>query len=139
VASWLDAKGRQQFLQVLAAVRAGLPFAERYETPTLPTNPLSPDGSLTKEAFIVVVSTHVPAVKACHVSQLANSPNLTGRVEVGLTVEPDGHVSAAKIVKTTLENEPVESCVVRETLNWKFPKSRDATGIVYAVVFQTSP
>jgi hypothetical protein len=138
VASWLDAKGRQQFLQVLAGVSAGRPFAERYETPTLPANPLGPEGFLTKEAIKAVVSAHVPAVKVCYVSELANSPNLTGRVDVRWTVEPDGHVSAAEIVETSLENEPVESCIVRQTLRWTFPRSRGTATVQYPFVFLTS-
>jgi hypothetical protein len=141
VASWLEKRGLPQLVDVLDAVSAGLPFKGAYEspnTPQLPANPFGPDGSLTKEAIHAIVTSNVPRVKACYVNELAKSPTLTGRVVVSWTLEPDGHVSAAKVESTTMNNERLESCLVRQTLSWTFPKAPGTATISYPFVFQTS-
>lgn len=142
VASWLDLRGQRAFLDLLTAVRLGHPFTEPYapQPPKMPANPLGPEGSLTRAAIAAVAWTHVAGAKFCYESELVKSPNLAGTVNVGWTIEPDGHVSAAEIVDSTLGNEVVEACIVRQTRTWTFPKAKASTVVRrFPYVFKPGP
>jgi hypothetical protein len=104
----------------------------------MPAQVVGPEGSLTKEAIHAIITAYSPSVKGCYDDELARSPNLTGRVVVTLKVEPDGHVSTAKVDETTMNNERVESCLVRQLLSWAFPKAGGPAIVTYPMVFQTS-
>lgn len=141
VANWLKLRDRHQFHELLTAVSQGRPFTESYRPPNVPKMPaqvVGPEGSLTKEAIHAIITAYSPSVKGCYDDELARSPNLTGRVVVTLKVEPDGHVSTAKVDETTMNNERVESCLVRQLLSWAFPKAGGPAIVTYPMVFQTS-
>lgn len=45
-----------------------------------------------------------------------------GEVTVGLTVQKSGKPSKVKILKSTINNVPIEECVQREVSAWVFPE-----------------
>jgi hypothetical protein len=94
----------------------------RPRAPSKPVDaPVAPgDGSLSKEAIVKVVRVHLPGIKDCYERELTKGTVSSGRADVSWTVEPDGHVSAASIVESSL-NEAVNACFLREVRGWAFP------------------
>jgi hypothetical protein len=97
------------------------------------------EGGLSKEQINRVVRAHAAAVKYCYEKELQRHPNLTGRVDLAWVIRPNGMVDRAHVAKSTMEDQEVEGCMVRQVKNWQFPKS-DAETIVgsYPFLFKGS-
>jgi TonB family protein len=66
-----------------------------------------------------VLLRHVNVVKYCYERALRQNPELKGKVAVRITVVPDGSVSDADIVSSTLNNADVEQCILSRIRMWK--------------------
>ncbi|RZO57288.1 MAG: AgmX/PglI C-terminal domain-containing protein [Sandaracinaceae bacterium] len=54
------------------------------------------------------------AVRACYEGELTHgNPNLSGRIQVGLTVQPMGNLSGVRVVENSTGSESLGACVVR--------------------------
>lgn len=54
------------------------------------------------------------AVRACYEGELTRgNPNLSGRIQVGLTVQPMGNLSGVRVVENSTGSESLGACVVR--------------------------
>jgi TonB family protein len=71
------------------------------------------------DAIREVLLRHVPAVKYCYERKLRENPNLRGKVVVQITVAPDGSVSDAAVVSSTLDDPDVEQCILSRIRQWK--------------------
>jgi TonB family protein len=74
-----------------------------------------------------VLLTHVPAVRYCYERELKRTPDLAGKITVRITVGPDGIVTNAEIVNSTLNNERVERCILSRIRLWNDFKPIDAS------------
>jgi TonB family protein len=96
-------------------------------------------GTLPKEAIARVVRSHLEAIKSCYEKEVAQHPDLQGSVEVGWTVEKDGSVSGARVVRSTLNEKNVESCIVAEVARWRFITAPERTVVArFPFVFKTT-
>lgn len=78
-----------------------------------------------------VINSHSGAIEYCYNQELKINPNLKGEVIVEFTISPDGHVTRARIVSSTLNNPKVERCIVNNIRRWRdFPKIDTAAGEV---------
>lgn len=78
--------------------------------------------SLDTKRIDETVRTKQDAIAACYDEGLARKPRLSGKIVVLFTVENDGTVSDAVTKKgTTLEDDTVVSCVLREIETLVFP------------------
>ena len=85
-----------------------------------------------------MVRSHLEAIKSCYEKQIAKHPDLQGSVEVGWTVEKDGSVSGARVVKSTINEKNVESCIVAEVGRWRFITAPERTVVArFPFVFKT--
>lgn len=108
---------------------------------TLFRGPVNIAGALSKGEIKQVITANISQVTYCYQKQLANIPNLAGRVTVRFGINAKGLVYLAEVKSTTLNNRTVEQCILRAIRTWKFPKPRGG-GIVYVVypfVFKTTP
>ena len=86
-------------------------------------------GGLSPEQVRRVVLAHTGALRACYESEAQRNPNLRGGVTVQWQIEPAGTVSSASLAGTTLSNQRVEGCVLRQVKTWHFPTSDSATTV----------
>jgi Ca-activated chloride channel homolog len=59
-------------------------------------------------------------VRACYEAALQKNPAATGRVELQLTILPNGSVAAAVIAKSELDGQ-VGACIAAASKKWSFP------------------
>jgi MYXO-CTERM domain-containing protein len=68
-----------------------------------------------------VVRRHLNEVRFCYEQELAQRPDLAGRVETSFIVSATGSVQTASVASTTLNNPRVESCTIAAIRRWTFP------------------
>jgi TonB family protein len=74
------------------------------------------------EAIQEVLIRHNKAIQYCYERELKRNPTLKGKIVVRITVNPEGHVTEASIISSTLNNERVERCILSRISLWKdFP------------------
>jgi Ca-activated chloride channel family protein len=86
-------------------------------------------GSLSREIIRRVVRRHINEVRFCYEQELAQRPDLSGRVTMSFIVSATGSVQTASVMSTTLNNSRVESCVSQAVRRWTFP-APDGGGVV---------
>jgi outer membrane biosynthesis protein TonB len=73
-----------------------------------------------REAVTELARREGPAIQACYEAEAQGDPDLAGRVNVAWAVDPSGAVRSVVVTSSTLENEAVESCIVRNIQGWRF-------------------
>ena len=86
-------------------------------------------GSLSREVIRRVIRRHINEVRFCYEQELAQRPDLAGRVTVSFIISATGAVQTASVMNTTLNNARVEGCVVQAVRRWTFP-APDGGGVV---------
>lgn len=72
------------------------------------------------DAIEAMVNKHQDAIVDCYKRVARLNPNLKGSITVQFTIEPNGRVSAVRILQSTLHNTKVESCISRRIRSWRF-------------------
>ncbi len=86
-------------------------------------------GGLSPEQIRRVVMAHQGALRACYDSELARNPNLKGGVTMTWNIEPAGSVASAGVAGSTINNDRVSGCVLRQVKSWHFPASESPTNV----------
>jgi TonB family protein len=86
-------------------------------------------GSLAKEVIRRVIQRHLNEVRFCYEQDLAQQPDLAGRVAVRFIVSPTGAVQSAGVHESTLGAPRAEGCIAQAVRRWSFP-SPEGGGIV---------
>ena len=68
-----------------------------------------------------VVDSYVGNLRYVYEKALRRDPSLQGKVTVNFTISPEGRLTQANIVSSTLMNLDVEGKLIRKILTWKFP------------------
>jgi hypothetical protein len=84
-------------------------------------------GGLSGEQVRRVVMAHLGAVRACYDSEVQRNPSLRGGVVLSWQILPDGTVSSPSLASSTINNQRVEGCVLRQLRGWHFPTSESQT------------
>lgn len=92
-------------------------------------------GSLSKEEIGRVIRRNLARFKYCYEKQLNANPNLQGKIAVYFTIAPTGDVADASVRETSMNEENVESCVVKVMRSLKFPKPRGGGIVVVTYPF----
>jgi hypothetical protein len=93
-------------------------------------------GGLSRATVQGVVRQSFPQFRACYAAGLAKNARLEGRVVVKLSIAADGGVSSAQDGGSTLADDAVVSCVVRNFQLLTFPPPEGtAVSVVYPLVF----
>ena len=83
------------------------------------------------QALQAVLYSHVQAIQYCYERELKRDPSLAGKISVRITVNPDGEVTNAEIIESTLNNSRVERCILSRIRLWKdFPPIDPSEGDV---------
>ncbi len=86
-------------------------------------------GGLSPEQIRRVVMAHQGALRACYDSELARNPNLKGGVTMTWNIEPGGSVASAGVAGSSIGNDRVSGCVLRQVKSWHFPASESPTNV----------
>jgi len=89
-----------------------------------PVTPLTREGEVTTRAgrdpeqVSKIVNSHNDAIEYCYQKELKRNPTLRGRLVIRFTVNPQGKVTAATIVSSTLNSPELENCILRRVQRW---------------------
>ncbi|MBX7191531.1 MAG: AgmX/PglI C-terminal domain-containing protein [Sandaracinaceae bacterium] len=89
--------------------------------PRIRTGEADVRGSLSREVIRRVIRRHINEVRFCYEQELAQRPDLAGRVTVSFIISATGAVQTASVANTTLNNARVEGCVAQAVRRWTFP------------------
>jgi len=94
-------------------------------------------GSLDKSVIQRVIRKNLRRIKLCYEKGLKRDPNLNGRVEVRLTIGPNGKVQKAEIARSTLNDKQVEQEIleVMKTLIFPNPPGGGTITVSYPFIF----
>ncbi len=97
-------------------------------------------GSLSKEVIRRIVHRHINEVKFCYERQLAQRPDLSGRVAIKFIISGTGAVQMAAVANSTLGDPGVENCIAQAVRRWTFPQPEGGGIVIVTYPFQlTSP
>jgi hypothetical protein len=95
------------------------------------------DGSLTSTQIDRVIKSSAGVLRACYQKQLATRPELAGKLTVAFTIAKDGTIAKAVVDReaSTLHDERVEACVLRQLGKLRFPAAKTEAKVRYPLLF----
>lgn len=93
-----------------------------------------PGTGLPPEQVREVASQHAAEVERCVNTSVEGNHRLTGRLELEMTILPDGHVEMIAVVRTNTGNEAFDRCVTEAARTWVFPAPGARVAIRYPLV-----
>lgn len=93
-----------------------------------------------REVIHRVMETRNDSIRRCYQRALVETPGLTGTMAVRFTIGPEGKVEEPDLASSTVENSPLEECVIRLIARLEFPRPRSG-GVIrvrYPFVFPAS-
>ena len=87
-------------------------------------------GFCSKRNITEVVRRRAGAIRACYEDRLQVKPDLSGKVTVRWRIELDGKVGSANVLKSSLGDSKVESCVLRAIRRMRFQKPEGGICII---------
>lgn len=83
----------------------------------------------TAQDVLSVVQSHTRAIQDCYKQELKYDPTAKGKVVVRFTINPEGIVTSAAIVSSTVNSPRMESCIISRVKGWRnFPPTDPAEG-----------
>ena len=107
-------------------------------SPSLATGAMAGElGPRTSDEISRVIRAHAAVVRACYARELDRDPTLAGRLTVTFTIAAAGTVERAAIDagRSTLADEAVRACVVRQVQGLRFPPSSAVAHVTYPFIF----
>jgi outer membrane biosynthesis protein TonB len=77
---------------------------------------------ISKTVISAVVQKHRSEVRECYNTALRNNSTLEGTINVAFTIQPDGIVSAAKVLDSTVDDTKLQNCILERLKTWIFPQ-----------------
>jgi tetratricopeptide (TPR) repeat protein/predicted Ser/Thr protein kinase len=96
-------------------------------------------GALHLAAARNVVRDHRDEVRACYAKAFALDPTLHGRIEIELTIDASGKVTASTVKQTTVPDASVDACIAAAAKRWRFPKPADGGALTVVCPFSLEP
>jgi TonB family protein len=83
-------------------------------------NITSGSGSRDPESITAAINRQKQAVEYCYQKAARLNPNLRGRIDIEISISPNGRVSRVKVVNSTLGDADLERCITRQVRLWRF-------------------
>ena len=96
-------------------------------------------GRMDPDVIRRVVQRHINEMKLCYEEGLRAQPAMAGRGVVEFTIDATGAVISSVLQSSTLDNAPVENCLVTAVRRWKFPEPEGGGSVVVAYPFVFTP
>jgi outer membrane biosynthesis protein TonB len=108
-----------------------------HREPTVKTGPPQSSAGLDKAIIRRVIRRNLAKFRYCYEKELANTPELAGRLVTKFTIGPGGNVTGARVVTGLGTN--VDTCVTNVLLGLMFPKPSNGASIEVSYPFVFSP
>lgn len=92
-------------------------------------------GGLDKSLIAAVVQQNIGQIKHCYERQLIVDPNIFGKIVAQWTINTEGAVSTTSVKSTTMNNKPVENCILAKIKGWNFPKPKGGGQVMVSYPF----
>ena len=97
----------------------------------------SEDGSFSGGHITWMVNEHLDAIVACYKTAFKDSPGVAGRILYDWTVTSDGSVTGVRVRETTMNHQPLETCIADIIRSWHFsPAPVKEAVITYPFLFR---
>jgi hypothetical protein len=107
------------------AVASSAPAA-RVPTGSISTGSIDMDDGESSDAIRKVVRAKSGQVKYCYDQRLKENPNISGRLEVEVSIS-GGRVTSVSILENSTGDSVLESCAQRKIRSWRFPADVENT------------
>lgn len=93
------------------------------------SNPNINSKTRSAQDVLKVVQSHTRALQDCYKQELRYDPNINGKIVVRFRINPDGIVTNASIISSTLNSPRMEECILNRIKRWKnFPPCDPSIG-----------
>lgn len=100
------------------------------------TDPLDDDDvTLDSDEIYSVVEANYRELRHCYQQALEKNPSLSGRIDVNLIIEADGHTSQVCSGGSTLPSSSVVVCVIRTFAGFQFSAREEQAAGIYPITF----
>lgn len=104
-----------------------------------PPEPPTANGSLSQGQINSVIHANRAQIWECYERELANAPDLNGKLEIKIVIAASGTVSSATVVQSTTQSPELDGCVANTVAKLTFPKPQGGVVVVtYPFVFKPS-
>ncbi|MCB9478520.1 MAG: AgmX/PglI C-terminal domain-containing protein [Deltaproteobacteria bacterium] len=79
-------------------------------------------GGLSQKVLVEVIKKRLGGVRSCYERTLRAKEDISGRVDVEVTVSDTGEVSKVDVVEDTVNSPSLTLCIVDKVKVWKFPR-----------------
>ena len=86
------------------------------------------NGELDKATVKESILEQQAGIDECYQRAYQRNSKIKGEVTVSFTISPTGNIFKAQIAKSTLGDKPLEACIEKSILSWRFPMPK--SGIV---------
>lgn len=93
-------------------------------------------GSLDRSQILAVVAPLRGKAKRCYDLELKRDPASAGRVQVAITIAPDGNVELVKASASGHLSDEMTACVKKVVSEARFPSAARSTAVALPFVFQ---
>ena len=83
----------------------------------------------------VTIKSNMSRFRSCYVKESRKFSDLSGRIDIKFTLNPDGTVKETNIASSSLKSPLVEKCVQQQLMGLKFEPQKAETEVVYPFVF----
>ena len=97
------------------------------------------EGGISRYAINATIAKYLNQVRRCYETELKNSPELQGLVEMSFEINASGRLNFSKVNKTTLSNPNVESCISTKMMDWQFPQPKGGVNVSVKYPFMLRP
>lgn len=88
-------------------------------------------GSRNAQSILSVINQNKTSVEYCYQKYLKLNPSLKGEIYLEIIISPEGTVSSVKVLRSTLPDKDLESCITRTVNRWRgFGKIDPSLGAV---------
>jgi hypothetical protein len=88
-------------------------------------------GSRDAQSILSIINQNKTSVEYCYQKYLKLNPSLSGEIYLEIVISPEGRVTSVNIIRTTLGDKKLESCITRTVGRWRgFGKIDPSLGTV---------
>ena len=97
------------------------------------------EGGLSEAVIEATIKKYLAQVQACYELALRKSPGLEGVVATKFEIGANGRLNYSKVFRSTLDNQNVENCIVRNMKGWRFPRPEGGVRVRASHAFRLRP